>query len=64
MPRAGARSPAARGVVNVSKRGRRWKGARRGGEDGQLFSDKEAREVRFEHEPAQITGAGLVEPRE
>ena len=29
--------------VNVSNRGRRWKGARRGGQDGQLFSDKAAK---------------------
>ena len=39
-------------------------GARRGGQDGQLFSVKEAREVRFGHEPVQITDAGLVAPRE
>ena len=38
--------------------------ARQGGQDGQLFSDKEARDVRFEQEPARIAGAVLLEPRE
>ena len=53
-------------LVNVSneQRGRRWNGARRGGQDGQLFSVKEAREVRLEHDTARIAGAGLVEPGE
>ena len=61
---AGARSPAARVVVNVSKRGRRWKGARRGGQDGQLFSVKEAREARFVQALVRSAGDGLVEPGE
>ena len=61
---AGARSPAAREVSQREQRVRRWNGARRGGQDGQLFSVKEGREVRFGHVPARIAGDGLVEPRE
>ena len=61
---AGACSPAAREVSQREQRVRRWNGARRGGHDGQLFSVKEAREMRFGHVPARIAGAGLVEPRE
>ena len=37
---AGACSPAAREVSQREQRGRRWNGARRGGQDGQLFSVK------------------------
>ena len=61
---AGACSPAAREASQREQRGRRWNGARRGGQDGQLFSVKEAREVRLGHGFARIAGAGLVEPGE
>ena len=43
---------------------RRWNGARRGGQDGQLFSVKEAREVRFVQALVRSAGDGLVEPGE
>ena len=61
---AGACSPAAREVSQREQRGRRWNGARRGGQDGQLFSVKEAREVRFVQALVRSAGDGLVEPGE
>ena len=59
---AGARSPAARGGSQRERARALMERARRGRQDGQLFSDKEAREVRFEQEPVRSAGAGLVEP--
>ena len=53
-------------LVNVSNEGADGmeNGARRGGQDGQLFSVKEAREVRFVQALVRSAGDGLVEPGE
>ena len=58
--------PAAREVVNVREQGHRRRDHDEAVkmEDGQLFPDKEAREVRFVQALVRSAGDGLVEPGE
>ena len=59
---AGARSPAARGGSQRARARGPTDRARGGGQDGQLFPDKEAREVRFEQANARIAARGRAAP--
>ena len=61
---AGARSPAARGVVNVSKRGRRWKEHDEAVKMVNFSRTKKPAKCDLDKNPREITGAGLVEPWE
>ena len=61
---AGARSPAARGVVNVSKRGRRWKEHDEAVKMVNFSRTKKPAKCDLNKNPREISGARLVEPRE
>ena len=59
-----APSPAALGVVNVSERGRRWKEHDEAVKMVNFSRTKKPTKCDLDKNPREITGAGLVEPRE
>ena len=56
--------PAARGVVNVSERGRRWKEHDEGVKMVNFSRTWKPAKCDLFKNPREITGAGLVDPRE